>query len=184
MQDSVVAWKGVTIRLLKSVGYRRNTSLRRFVEHAWVARKFRLQARGQRPPRRHSRVIPDHRTGEGRGQVWSYAPNSSASSMCATCGRISSLTSCPHRCAPSAIYSSRLSSAMRLLHFPIAPASSVFQTDIYRGHCGAPIASERTMTPSFRSATWCNRHPTRTCRRPNAGCLTLVLIHPGNCVGT
>jgi glycosyltransferase involved in cell wall biosynthesis len=49
-EDSVVAWKGVTIRLLKSVGYRRNTSLRRFVEHAWVARKFRLQAGGQRPP--------------------------------------------------------------------------------------------------------------------------------------
>jgi glycosyltransferase involved in cell wall biosynthesis len=48
--DTTVVWEGGTIRLLKSVGYRRNLSLMRFVEHAGVARKFASQARLQPPP--------------------------------------------------------------------------------------------------------------------------------------
>ena len=48
--DATVTWQGGTIRLLKSVGYPGNISLRRFVEHALVARRFRAQAPGQRRP--------------------------------------------------------------------------------------------------------------------------------------
>jgi glycosyltransferase involved in cell wall biosynthesis len=38
--DLLLDWSGVQIRLLRSVGYRRNVSLRRFREHRGVARKF------------------------------------------------------------------------------------------------------------------------------------------------
>jgi len=39
-QDQLVSWDGVDIRMLRSVGYERNVSLRRFAEHRGVARKF------------------------------------------------------------------------------------------------------------------------------------------------
>ncbi len=48
--DTVTSWEGGEIRLLRSVGYRRNLSPRRFVEHAGVARKFLAQAMDLDPP--------------------------------------------------------------------------------------------------------------------------------------
>jgi glycosyltransferase involved in cell wall biosynthesis len=45
-QDQLVAWDGVNIRMLRSVGYDRNVSLRRFIEHRGVARKFACTAPG------------------------------------------------------------------------------------------------------------------------------------------
>lgn len=48
--DASYLWRGINIRMLKSVGYRRNVSPRRFVEHFQIARKFALQVRrGPRP---------------------------------------------------------------------------------------------------------------------------------------
>lgn len=48
--DTTFEWSGGTIRMLKSAGYKRNISLRRFVEHAGVARKFRREAlKSERP---------------------------------------------------------------------------------------------------------------------------------------
>jgi glycosyltransferase involved in cell wall biosynthesis len=44
-EDRSLAWEGVTIRMLRSVGYKRNVSLRRFVEHRQIAQKFAAQAR-------------------------------------------------------------------------------------------------------------------------------------------
>jgi glycosyltransferase involved in cell wall biosynthesis len=38
------AWDGVEVRMLRSVGYRRNVSLRRFTEHRGIARKFAAMA--------------------------------------------------------------------------------------------------------------------------------------------
>jgi glycosyltransferase involved in cell wall biosynthesis len=43
-EDRQVAWDGVEIRMLRSVGYQRNVSLRRFQEHRGVARKFAMLA--------------------------------------------------------------------------------------------------------------------------------------------
>jgi glycosyltransferase involved in cell wall biosynthesis len=48
--DTAATWEGGEIRLLRSVGYRRNLSLSRFVEHTGVARKFAKQARSRPPP--------------------------------------------------------------------------------------------------------------------------------------
>jgi glycosyltransferase involved in cell wall biosynthesis len=48
--DSSIVWEGGTIRMLKSVGYRRNLSLMRLVAHVGVGRKFRTQARVQPRP--------------------------------------------------------------------------------------------------------------------------------------
>lgn len=42
--DAAIDWNGVSIRMLHSVGYGANVSLRRFVDHAGVARKFRRAA--------------------------------------------------------------------------------------------------------------------------------------------
>jgi glycosyltransferase involved in cell wall biosynthesis len=44
--DRAVDWGGVDIRMLHSVGYRRNVSLQRFMEHRGVARKFAAAAPG------------------------------------------------------------------------------------------------------------------------------------------
>jgi glycosyltransferase involved in cell wall biosynthesis len=41
--DTAYDWEGVTVRMIRSVGYRRNVSLRRFIEHSQVARKFSRQ---------------------------------------------------------------------------------------------------------------------------------------------
>jgi glycosyltransferase involved in cell wall biosynthesis len=49
-KDSVLSWEGGDIRLLKSVGYQSNISLKRFLEHAGVARKFMRQAKYLTPP--------------------------------------------------------------------------------------------------------------------------------------
>ncbi len=43
--DVAWAWGNVQVRMLRSVGYRRNLSLRRFIEHRGVARKFSREAR-------------------------------------------------------------------------------------------------------------------------------------------
>jgi hypothetical protein len=48
--DSTYAWRGTTIRMLRSVGYRSNVSPRRFIEHFQVARKFARQIRLQPRP--------------------------------------------------------------------------------------------------------------------------------------
>jgi glycosyltransferase involved in cell wall biosynthesis len=45
-QDRCVSWEGVEIRMLRSLGYERNVSLRRFAEHRGVARKFADSAPG------------------------------------------------------------------------------------------------------------------------------------------
>jgi glycosyltransferase involved in cell wall biosynthesis len=45
-QDQQVDWNGVDLRMLRSVGYQRNVSLRRFIEHRGVARKFAHMAPG------------------------------------------------------------------------------------------------------------------------------------------
>jgi glycosyltransferase involved in cell wall biosynthesis len=42
--DANFEWEGGQLRLLKSTGYKSNVSIRRFVEHAGVARKFALEA--------------------------------------------------------------------------------------------------------------------------------------------
>lgn len=44
-KNTTFQWNNVTIRMLHSVGYKRNVSFRRFFEHAGVARKFSIQAR-------------------------------------------------------------------------------------------------------------------------------------------
>ena len=48
--DQSFAWEGGKIRMLHSVGYKRNVSLRRFIEHAGVARKFAEQAPAEDRP--------------------------------------------------------------------------------------------------------------------------------------
>lgn len=48
--DRSFEWEGGTVRMLHSVGYRRNVSPRRFMEHAGVARKFAAQASGLERP--------------------------------------------------------------------------------------------------------------------------------------
>lgn len=50
LSDSSYQWRGVTVHLLKSVGYRRNVSPQRFVEHFQVARKFAQQIRREPRP--------------------------------------------------------------------------------------------------------------------------------------
>lgn len=50
LNDSIMSWEGVDIRLLKSVGYQSNISVKRFFEHAGVARKFISQAQRMTPP--------------------------------------------------------------------------------------------------------------------------------------
>ena len=45
-----VQWAGGEIRLVRSVGYQKNVSLRRFIEHAGVARGFARQAHGRPRP--------------------------------------------------------------------------------------------------------------------------------------
>lgn len=49
-KDITLAWEGVNIRLLRSVGYGRNTSPKRFIEHVGIARKFAAQAPLQGKP--------------------------------------------------------------------------------------------------------------------------------------
>jgi glycosyltransferase involved in cell wall biosynthesis len=49
-KDDEASWNGVTIRMLRGVGYKANVSLRRFVDHANVAAKFRRAARNVTPP--------------------------------------------------------------------------------------------------------------------------------------
>ena len=48
--DASFEWEGGHLRLLKSTGYRSNVSIRRFIEHAGVARKFAREARQLPPP--------------------------------------------------------------------------------------------------------------------------------------
>lgn len=48
--DQSYSWAGGEVRMLRSVGYRRNVSPRRFMEHAGVARKFAAQAPGCERP--------------------------------------------------------------------------------------------------------------------------------------
>jgi len=49
-RDAIRPWESGVIRILKSVGYRRNVSLARLVDHIAVARKFRKQAPSQPQP--------------------------------------------------------------------------------------------------------------------------------------
>lgn len=49
-EDRSFDWEGGTVRMLRSVGYRANVSVRRFVEHAGVARKFAREAKAQARP--------------------------------------------------------------------------------------------------------------------------------------
>jgi glycosyltransferase involved in cell wall biosynthesis len=48
--DASYDWEGVHLRLLKSTGYRSNLSLKRFIEHEGVARKFTKEAGQMLPP--------------------------------------------------------------------------------------------------------------------------------------
>lgn len=49
-EDTTLAWGNVTIRMLHSVGYKRNISFQRFIEHRGVARKFTREARALDSP--------------------------------------------------------------------------------------------------------------------------------------
>jgi glycosyltransferase involved in cell wall biosynthesis len=48
--DANFEWEGGQLRLLRSTGYRKNVSIRRFIEHAGIARKFAREARMLPPP--------------------------------------------------------------------------------------------------------------------------------------
>ena len=49
-EDRSFDWEGGTVRMLRSVGYRANVSVRRFIEHAGVARKFAREAAAMERP--------------------------------------------------------------------------------------------------------------------------------------
>lgn len=49
-EDATCFWSNVKIRMLHSVGYKRNISFRRFAEHSGVARKFAQEARTVESP--------------------------------------------------------------------------------------------------------------------------------------
>lgn len=52
---------GVTLRLISGIGYRKNVSIRRFIDHALVARKFAREIEHADPPDVIIAALPDYR---------------------------------------------------------------------------------------------------------------------------